>query len=236
MGGTMAMRRWVNLALASVIGVSSAMVITPGLLGGAAVQAAGPAIDNFSSGTYSGGSGWNGNWTELNDDATAPVTSTGTITINGGALRFQNLDGDSISRAVDLSAYSPGAQVSFTLVSEVGDEGLVVAFKSGPNAGDFTTVTTTPNSPAGTTLTFSLTPAMLRADGQLRITGADNTWDGTDQITIDNIRVAEKVVNPDLAPGCGIDVVLVLDESGSIGATFDQDVEAATQTFVSALN
>ena len=41
--------------------------------------------------------------------------------------------------------------------------------------------------------------------------------------------------NPDLLPGCGIDVILVLDASASIDSGEQQDVEDAANAFLSAL-
>ena len=66
--------------------------------------------EDFSSGNYTGGSGWTGNWTESGDDG---VSGTGDIAISGGQLRFIGDGGGNgfVFRELDLSALSSSSGV-----------------------------------------------------------------------------------------------------------------------------
>ena len=44
------------------------------------------------------------------------------------------------------------------------------------------------------------------------------------------------IANPNLKVSCGIDIQMILDESGSVGATTRNDVRRAFRAFTSALN
>jgi uncharacterized repeat protein (TIGR01451 family)/LPXTG-motif cell wall-anchored protein len=196
--------------------VTSAVVATPAA---SPVQAAGtPVTDDFASGNYSGGSGWAAAWTETNDSTTAPIWTTGQIVVAANALQLTNIDNRSIQRTVNLSGFDEGAQLSFTVNSKSGDEALLVQFRTGNGASDFTTLatTTTGSIPAGTRYTYTLTPAMIRTAGELRILGADTDWQSDDVYTLDNIVIGNPVKNPNLAASCGLDMTVILDESGSI--------------------
>lgn len=61
--------------------------------------------DNFSSGDYSGGTGWKSDWGEGNDWGAA---ANGRIRINGGRLRFEEISiyDQEIKRTLDLNAVS----------------------------------------------------------------------------------------------------------------------------------
>ncbi|MEZ5297797.1 MAG: hypothetical protein R2697_16415 [Ilumatobacteraceae bacterium] len=54
--------------------------------------------------------------------------------------------------------------------------------------------------------------------GTFRICGGDSDWQSNDMIKIDDITIADYVKNPDLDASCGIDVDVILDESGSINS------------------
>jgi uncharacterized repeat protein (TIGR01451 family) len=194
--------------------VASAAVATPEVL---PVAAAGTAVtEDFASGNYSGGSGWAAPWAEVNDSATAPIWTTGQIQVVSNELSFTNIDNRQISRTVDLSGFDVGALLSYTVVSESGDESLAFDFKSGNGANDFTEISKTPNNaPSGTRYSFVLDANMIRSDAVLRVRGNDTSW-GNETIVIDDIRIDNPVSNPDLTGTCGTDLTVILDESGSI--------------------
>ncbi len=78
---------------------------------GATVKA---ATDNFASGNYTGGSGWTGNWTEV--DARGGGAGGGNVSINTQRLRIENrgTTNQSAQRTVDLSI-PQGRQTTATL-------------------------------------------------------------------------------------------------------------------------
>lgn len=96
---------------------------------------------------------------------------------------------------------------------------------------------------AGGTLdqVISVTAPTAPGEYDLAVTAYANddcTGDSATTTETDYLFVVQ--ANPDLAPGCGIDVVLVLDESGSIvgtglGSDISQDVRDGATAFVQAL-
>ncbi|MEQ9161957.1 MAG: hypothetical protein RLN74_04565, partial [Ilumatobacter fluminis] len=199
--------------------------------------AAGPVSEDFSNGyATNSGSGWPSGsaWDESGDNDSP---NSGTMSIVSGALEFDNLDSDSISRDLDLTGFAPGATFSFELVDEQAEgssESLVFEFNPDGPVG-WQTIASTPNSPDGTRLSYVLPSAVL-TDGVFRIRGGDTGWQGGDEITIDDLLFADYVANPDLDASCGIDVEIILDESGSIdseGAI--PEVEGAVRAFAQGL-
>jgi uncharacterized repeat protein (TIGR01451 family) len=76
-------------------------------------------------------------------------------------------------------------------------------------------------------------------DAGFTATGANNCsgTQSTEKVLTDALRVTTPGPNPDLPPRCGIDVMLVLDESGSIGSSGQTEtVKAATRSFLDALS
>ncbi|MEM7132027.1 MAG: GEVED domain-containing protein [Chloroflexota bacterium] len=70
------------------------------------------ATDDLSSGDYSGGIGWQGDWVEAGDgNSSNPLWETGQVRVNSGALRISNT-GRSVTRAFDFSGATSGS-VSF---------------------------------------------------------------------------------------------------------------------------
>lgn len=64
-----------------------------------------------------------------------------------------------------------------------------------------------------------------------------NGTTGTPYELVDGLRVTAPAPNPDLPPRCGIDVMLVLDESGSIASSGQtENVRNATRAFLNALS
>ena len=65
--------------------------------------------------------------------------------------------------------------------------------------------------------------------------GSCSTGPGATATLTDGLRVTAPGPNRDLPPRCGIDVILVLDESGSIGANAE-NVRRASRAFLNALS
>jgi LPXTG-motif cell wall-anchored protein len=225
-----------RLGLATSL-LSVTLVTTSGLIAGPTTLAAGtPVTEDFSSG-YNGGTAWNDDWDESGDDNSS---GSGTIEINSGNLRFEDLDDDSISRTLDLSAFTQGAVFSYTLASESGDEQLRFEFRTG-EGGTFTEIArSAANAPDGTRYSFVLTSAMIRTNAELRIRSGSDNWSSSESIEIDDLGIDNPVPNPDFAAACGTDVILILDESGSIDndgedPSFITSVESAVTAFVDSL-
>ena len=225
----------VRFLISMAMVATTAVVIAP-FSPAPVATAAGPATDNFNTGTYSGGSGWSqSSWTEVDEDGGGAFS--GNVRISSQQLVFQDLDDGSLRRGVDLSGYSAGATLSFTLASEFGNEGLT--FQMNPGGGYQTIATLGANSSLGS-YTFTI-PSNLLANGTFRIVGADSNWDWWESVTIDNLEIADSttagyVANPDLAASCGIDVELILDESGSVQSeSAITDVEDAARAFAQGL-
>lgn len=82
----------------------------------ALVTTAKTATDNFASGNYTGGSGWAGNWTDVDGRPNNPAATQGNVTINNQRLRIENrtYTNQSAQRTVDLSI-PPGRSATATL-------------------------------------------------------------------------------------------------------------------------
>ncbi len=230
------LRGRLRFLLSMAMVTATAVVISP-FSSTPVATAAGPVSEDFSNGyATNSGSGWPSGsaWDESGDNDSP---NSGTMSIVSGALEFDNLDSDSISRDLDLTGFAPGATFSFELVDEQAEgssESLVFEFNPDGPVG-WQTIASTPNSPDGTRLSYVLPSAVL-TDGVFRIRGGDTGWQGGDEITIDDLLFADYVANPDLDASCGIDVEIILDESGSIdseGAI--PEVEGAVRAFAQGL-
>ncbi|MEO1057305.1 MAG: hypothetical protein AAFY28_10370, partial [Actinomycetota bacterium] len=179
---------------------------------------------SFSGGTdwddYQGGTGWDGDWSEAGSGSNDSTTDTGgKIFINGSdQIVFDNLDDATFQRSVDLDTVTPGNGVrfSFTFVADEGSgELLQFEFLTGSGFVQVGTVSTSETD--GSTFTFPVPASAQIANSALRISNGFDEWGDGDRITLDNFVIEEVAsTNPDLALSCGIPVVVVLDESGSI--------------------
>jgi Ca2+-binding RTX toxin-like protein len=175
------------------------------------------ASDNFNgNGTsYGRGTGWAGNWTEVNDGGSP---SNGDITDTNDRLNFGNtatfgggnasIDGDeSISRAINLSGLS-NATLSFSYnvndleaAKSLTVEAWNAATSSWNQIGSFIGTDTGGGLTQSGTLTVALTAAQISATSQIRFS-AHGAWSGNDQVWIDNVQITS---NPgtfhDGAPG-----------------------------------
>jgi uncharacterized repeat protein (TIGR01451 family)/LPXTG-motif cell wall-anchored protein len=197
-----------------------------------------PASDDFSTNDYTGGTGWSGaTWI----DSENGVPTSGKIQVSGQQLVFDNLDSATLTRNVDLSAFTDGAALSFLLVdsnhSFSGAEVLDIEVAAG--GGSFITIgtITTEDLPDGTTVHFNIPAAGLIAAGMLRFSSGSGTWSSGEFVTIDDVLIDNQRMNPPLAAACGIDVEVILDESGSIDQSNSiTQVTDATAALADGLN
>ncbi|MDJ0770308.1 MAG: VWA domain-containing protein, partial [Ilumatobacter sp.] len=239
-------RRWIRLTLGASIGVTGAIALTPAAA--APVTALPPTatyLDTFdavpvSYGENDGTEDFDGAWVESGDDGTA---AGGRITITGGELRFFNIDSRTLTRSLDLSAHASSSVVlSFDWVSETGS-GDQLGIELRDSSGNWDEVAMLENSSGQNPglpyrAEIVLESDYVSANSGIRFDSSSSGWEDEDVYLIDNVQFAVGTVaaNPDLPVACGIDVTVVLDESGSInsaGAT--GDVEDAVRALVDGL-
>ena len=143
--------------------------------------------DNFNGGgNYANSSGnqtWTPGWVENADGGGSP--NNGRIEITGNQLEFNNLDGRSISRLLDLSGETT---VTLTLdydATSRGNESLLVQLRN--SVGTWVTVATINTTNTGT-VTHVLTADQISANSGIRFLGGDNFWNGAETILIDNVQ------------------------------------------------
>ncbi|MEO1056175.1 MAG: hypothetical protein AAFY28_04595, partial [Actinomycetota bacterium] len=227
-GGTSSVRTWTVLTVITGLIAGLLVAVTTVALDDNApfARAAGPIVDDFNSGGYSGGSpelpasdGWTSDWVDSEDSS----AGSGRIQVSSNQLRFANLDTATLTRNVDLSSFAAtGAKVSLTLVDGDFDSGnndiaedLELRFWNGSSYEDVAVVG---QSPDGTRLSYLLPSNVLIASGRVQFGAPTGSWSNSvaDVILIDDFEIEEAVSNNDLVPACGIDVELIIDESGSI--------------------
>ncbi|POF31663.1 T1SS-143 repeat domain-containing protein [Roseibium marinum] len=145
------------------------------------IAAGATAFDDFSSGNYSGGSGWNGNWNEIDPG------SQNDIRISSGRLRFDDSTdgGESISRAIDLSGMST-ATLSFDYRGDDLDFGENVQIQAW-NGSSWDTLGTL-GGDSGGNFSIGLSSAQIGAHTQIRFLAQGN-WESSENFYIDNVSV-----------------------------------------------
>lgn len=144
--------------------------------------------DTFSSTSYSNNNGnqnFSGNWTEVSDDGSA---SGGRIEIVSNELEFNNLDGRTISRALDISGASNAVLTLNYDATSRGNESLLVQLWN-DNTSSYETVFTI-NSAITDAITYDLTADQISANSSIRFVGGDSGWNTSETITVDNILIA----------------------------------------------
>lgn len=146
--------------------------------------------DDFTSGNYSGGTGWTGNWTETGDNNNS---ANGYISLGGQRLLLRYIWWETIQRSADLSG-NDSATLTFTWQGQslegVEDLEIMVSTNGGST---FTTIGSVDDTPASGTFTADLTPYIsenfvLRFGNDDRASGGDWT-DFGDMVYIDNIQI-----------------------------------------------
>ncbi|NQY57258.1 MAG: VWA domain-containing protein, partial [Ilumatobacteraceae bacterium] len=221
-------------------------------------QAASPVSDDFTGnpgGTnpYNGGVDWPdaSTWVEANDGAGQPW-STGQIQATAAPGLLFGATGNglgantTITRDVDLSGFNPslppgatGAKVSFTLLARDDNDDLQLRFLDA--ADNPTVIADFGGSPVETRLSYVIPNSLLIADGAIQFGAGNGDWNN-DTIEIGDLTIENAVANPDLPATCGVDVQVVLDESGSIyefsngGARGEIGVRDGVIAFLDGLN
>jgi hypothetical protein len=168
-------------------------------------------LDNFNTTSYSNNNGtanFAANWVETNE-GTDP--SNGRIRINSSQLRFNNLDGRSIARTLDMSISTAATLTLDYNATSRGNEGLRVQLWNN-NTSAFETVATINTSVTGS-ISHSLTADQMSAASAIRFVGVDNGWSNSEIIFIDNVQFVASST-----PFISIDDISVNENAGT--ATF----------------
>ena len=145
------------------------------------------AADDFSSGDYTGGSGWTGGWVDSHNGD----PSGGRMGVSAGALYIDENGGPhNIYREADLSAYSDGTLSYDYKGTFIGASGTYTV-EVGYGGGNWRTVATHVVSSSDVSFIASgdiaLTANELASDFQIRITSSGADEDTT--LEIDNVLI-----------------------------------------------
>ena len=155
------------------------------------------ATDDFSSGGYTGGTGWLGDWTEVGESNGAGTVD---VEVQGGILHIQD-DPASIYRQVDLSSATGDATLTFNYSQNSLDnanEGydIVVSDSLGGNETTVFTIdnSTTASTAAGESASETIPQSYLTSTTTItiRTRGIVNQGNGDDAY-IDNINISAPV-------------------------------------------
>lgn len=167
-------------------------------------------LDNFTVASYAnnnGTSSYSANWVDSEDGN----PGAGKISITGGKFRFNNLDGRTASRTLNLFG---ATQVTLTLDfdgTSRGGEGLDVQLRNS-SASSWQTVSTINTNTIGA-VTFPLTMDLISTSSEIQFVGTDNSWGGGSTILLDNV-----LFTATYGPATFINDVTISEEAGT--ATF----------------
>jgi len=155
---------------------------------GSAIQSYGQGIflDNFNTTSYSNNNGtanFATNWVETNE-GTDP--SGGRIQINSNQLRFNNLDGRSITRTLDLSTSTSAVLTLDYDATNRNNEGILVQLFNN-NTSSFQTIATI-NTSVSSSILHNLTADQMSVNSAIRFVGVDTNWTNGEIIFIDNVQ------------------------------------------------
>jgi Ca2+-binding RTX toxin-like protein len=175
--------------------------------------------DDFAPSNYAGSDGdtaWNSNWVETGDDGSS-TNSNGQIRVTNGALRFEDGNGATISRTVDLAGRD-NVTLSFSAdpSSLDGDDEVSVQFSAdGVNFVELDTIT---GNGGATTRTYDL-DGPFTANAVLRFvaTSLESSFFGTESVTIDNVTI--EFAGPAASPTVDFEATFI--ENGPAAAIAD---------------
>jgi parallel beta-helix repeat protein len=181
---------------------------------GSAVQSYGQGtfLDNFNTTSYSNNNGtanFATNWVETNE-GTSPTA--GRIRIVSNQLRFNNLDGRSIARTLDLSGSTAATLTLDYDATSRNNEGIQIQLWNN-NTSAFETIATINTSVTGS-ITHNLTADQMSAASAIRFVGVDNSWSNGEIIFVDNIQFVATS-----SPFISIDDVSVNENAGTASFT-----------------
>ncbi|MFD2564519.1 beta strand repeat-containing protein [Aquimarina rubra] len=184
--------------------------------------------DDFGSVDYSNSSGnqiWATSWVETGDDGTP---GGGRIFISGfNDLEFVNIDGRTISRAIDLSAYSSVdlSLVYFFINANGTNEDIDIQLWNN-TTGAYETVLTT-GTGFGVTLTHTLTADQISLNSSIRLLSGSGDWEGADNIAIDDVLFTGTLATPEIT----INDVVVNENAGILDFTVSHTGGTTTGSF-----
>ncbi len=155
-------------------------------------------IDNFGAISYANNDGtvnWGTNWIETGDDGNPDnpgIFNSRRIYINNGEVGFNlnqlffiDLDGGTIERGLDLSAYGAATLTMDFDARFSGTETILVElFNNTTSTYDVVDIIS-----AGTgSVNYTLTADQISAASRIRFSGGDNDWPNNQGIFIDNVQ------------------------------------------------
>ncbi|MCB0113233.1 MAG: VWA domain-containing protein, partial [Caldilineaceae bacterium] len=178
------------------------------------------------------------------------ITLLVALLIIGGATALLAFTGSSVQATPDPVVAGGAVEVTFTTTVQSGEDLEAVEYRfvlSGASGGDWLCedVANGTNTGQEYERTFSVnapsTPGDYTLEARARDDNSGNQCSGSgafSNIVSTSITVEEPYVepNPDLPDACGLDVMLILDSSGSIDTAGQVDnVRNAAQSFVNSL-
>ncbi|MDY8138780.1 beta strand repeat-containing protein [Aquimarina sp. 2201CG5-10] len=181
--------------------------------------------DTFSTVAYNNSDGnqaWTTSWIESGDDGTP---FGGRIFVSGfNDLEIFNMDGRSISRTIDLSAYSSVTlSVQYFLIA--GNEVVDIDLFNN-TTGLWETVLTTGNG-FGTTLTHTLTASQISSGSAIRFISGSGNWQNFETVAMDNVLFTGTIANPQLS----ISDVTVNENAGTANLTVSHTGSSTSGSF-----
>ncbi|AFZ37589.1 conserved repeat domain protein [Stanieria cyanosphaera PCC 7437] len=148
------------------------------------------ASDNFSTGNYTGGTGWKAAWSESSDDNTA---TGGQIRVNTQRLQFlQAGTTDAIQRSVNLSGHSK-ATLSYDWQTSSLEESIQVLI-SNSSTGTFTVLGTYTGTTSNSA-TFDIS-SYISNDTTIKIQNNSGNWNEANDIAyFDNFNINAGIIS-----------------------------------------
>lgn len=156
------------------------VVVIALLLSLPALRAQSTYSDAFGTASYANNNGtanFSSDWVETNE-STNPTS--GRIQINGGRLRFQDLDDRYITRTLDLS-FAISATLSLDYERTNGNESVAVQLFDGSSYSTIATLSGTGS------INYTLSAAEISAFSGIRFISASGSWSSSETIFVDNV-------------------------------------------------
>ncbi|MGO4525956.1 peroxidase family protein [Microvirga sp. 2MCAF35] len=177
--------------------VDGEVSVTPPKLSLHAFDAGGNHADNFTTASYSRSDGsrpWATNWIESGDDGSATSTN-GQIQITGGALRFDQGDGASIQRGLNLAGVAT-ARLTYSVAEQGLDNGEQVEVWFSRDGSAWTLIETVNGNANGGNRGFDLSGPFTAGAAIRFVASGINAFN--EFVNIDNLSVS--VLLPAAAP------------------------------------
>ncbi len=190
------------------------------------------ASDDFSSGSFAGGTNWSGPWVEVDAGGAGP--STGDVTVDTGELVIGGAIDNSLTRTVDLSG-SVVAILSFDH-SDTGSlsDGDRVFFEASRDGVIFSALGDLQNDATGTK-SYDLTPFISDTTTiRFRI---DDTLEAGESYDIDDVVITAGIHSTVVRDNFGVSAIQLVDgELPSVVLTADEFALAAGETITATFD